>query len=537
MVRVGQSAVRMVNGLRRKMSQALEYDLNHICPGLDRSSVGLSLPEDMSCGSRGYFQVASVQPRVYILNTKTRPKLISFTDASGRSRKWLVKGREDIAVDSAVMQLFREMNSYLVPAGLAPINTVSVYHFGGDCGAVDWVPRSSTLLDVLKQSGQVQEGFLASHAAAIEQELVRANLPPKIARKDWPLSITTSVFERLTAKSRSLHLSLRKAIYSSSPSASRMWGSTRTLWSTFVTSSTAGFLCGLGDRHLGNILVDLDTGKLTHVDCSVAFHAGELLPVPENIPFRCTPILREAMIQFLDPADFALSLGVAVDDCLHALSDAMPSLWRMLTELARHGPLPPTYSASIKTSAECRSVVSDAIGIASLLTSVLDAPTSSNNASGFHRTVELLAKLLSRVMHRVKTVPECSAAVESSTDLRHSVSLSHSIIANTGDRASVIEEAKGGDAAEELKEVTVSPDVKERCRHLKEHLEACLLKQCCDVEGVLLVQPPLDSMRPTIETCRSRLGSTRPGMGAQLVADATSVEHLSKLYEGWAAWI
>jgi len=49
-----------------------------------------------------------------------------------------------------------------------------------------------------------------------------------------------------------------------------------------------GHILGLGDRHVANILVDLRTSELIHIDLGVAFEQGRILPTPETIPFRLT---------------------------------------------------------------------------------------------------------------------------------------------------------------------------------------------------------------------------------------------------------
>ena len=47
-----------------------------------------------------------------------------------------------------------------------------------------------------------------------------------------------------------------------------------------------GYVLGLGDRHVLNILVDKNTAELIHIDLGVAFEQGRILPTPETIPFR-----------------------------------------------------------------------------------------------------------------------------------------------------------------------------------------------------------------------------------------------------------
>ena len=55
-----------------------------------------------------------------------------------------------------------------------------------------------------------------------------------------------------------------------------------------AASSIGGYVVGLGDRHLQNILIDLQTAELIHIDLGIAFDQGKLLPTPELVPFRLT---------------------------------------------------------------------------------------------------------------------------------------------------------------------------------------------------------------------------------------------------------
>ena len=61
-----------------------------------------------------------------------------------------------------------------------------------------------------------------------------------------------------------------------------------------VKSNTVqiGWLMGLGDRHLDNILLDNRTGELVHIDYNVVFERGRQLRVPEIVPFRLTPSMQ-----------------------------------------------------------------------------------------------------------------------------------------------------------------------------------------------------------------------------------------------------
>ena len=54
-------------------------------------------------------------------------------------------------------------------------------------------------------------------------------------------------------------------------------------------------MIGLGDRHVQNILVDMNLAELIHIDFGVAFEQGWNLPTPETVPFRLTRDLVDGM--------------------------------------------------------------------------------------------------------------------------------------------------------------------------------------------------------------------------------------------------
>jgi serine-protein kinase ATM len=43
-----------------------------------------------------------------------------------------------------------------------------------------------------------------------------------------------------------------------------------------ATSSIIGYLVGLGDRHVQNILIDTQTAEVIHIDLGVAFDQGKM---------------------------------------------------------------------------------------------------------------------------------------------------------------------------------------------------------------------------------------------------------------------
>jgi serine-protein kinase ATM len=55
-----------------------------------------------------------------------------------------------------------------------------------------------------------------------------------------------------------------------------------------ASSSMVGYIVGLGDRHLQNILIDRQSAELIHIDLGIAFEQGKMLKTPEIVPFRLT---------------------------------------------------------------------------------------------------------------------------------------------------------------------------------------------------------------------------------------------------------
>lgn len=53
-------------------------------------------------------------------------------------------------------------------------------------------------------------------------------------------------------------------------------------------TSMVGYILGIGDRHVSNILIDEKTAELIHIDFGIAFEQSKCLPTPEHVPFRLT---------------------------------------------------------------------------------------------------------------------------------------------------------------------------------------------------------------------------------------------------------
>ena len=77
--------------------------------------------------------------------------------------------------------------------------------------------------------------------------------------------------------------------------ASEWWSVTQTYSRSTAVMCMIGYIIGLGDRHLDNLLVEFSTGQVVHVDYNVCFEKGRSLRVPERVPFRMTQNIENAL--------------------------------------------------------------------------------------------------------------------------------------------------------------------------------------------------------------------------------------------------
>lgn len=103
-------------------------------------------------------------------------------------------------------------------------------------------------------------------------------------KQDWPLLVQRKVFEEL--KSETPKDLFAKEFWCTASTAAHWRRIIRNYSVSLAVMSVIGYIIGLGDRHLDNILVKLATGDVVHIDYNVCFEKGKTLRVPEKVPFR-----------------------------------------------------------------------------------------------------------------------------------------------------------------------------------------------------------------------------------------------------------
>jgi phosphatidylinositol kinase/protein kinase (PI-3 family) len=88
---------------------------------------------------------------------------------------------------------------------------------------------------------------------------------------------------------------LARQLLSAAATPGAWWSSQQCFAASAAVGSILGWLLGLGDRHLDNLLLDTESGELLHIDFSVCFDKGAGLGVPELVPFRMTQMMQVSL--------------------------------------------------------------------------------------------------------------------------------------------------------------------------------------------------------------------------------------------------
>uniref|UniRef100_A0A5K3FKM1 Non-specific serine/threonine protein kinase n=1 Tax=Mesocestoides corti TaxID=53468 RepID=A0A5K3FKM1_MESCO len=289
--------------------------LAQISPRLAALNSNLSIP----LPGRSYLNLARIGPKINVFPTKTRPKRIVFWGENGHSFPYLLKCLEDLRLDSRVMQLMRLTNIAFRSSGREGVTTTKTYSvtpIGPKAGLIQMVQGAVPLFNLYKRWQQRQAADANPHSADTEpSKLVlpkpsdlfysklREFMPPNVvhssgARSSWPKDVLKKVFHSLQSETPADLLT--RELWAASPNMSAWWRASQTFASSLGLTSAFGYLIGLGDRHLDNLLIDLSTGRLIHIDFNVCFDEGRSLRVPELVPFRLTRILRHPLGPFCD---------------------------------------------------------------------------------------------------------------------------------------------------------------------------------------------------------------------------------------------
>jgi len=271
-----------------------KVQLNHVSPELTSSrNLMLCVPGTYVPNS----EVVSIAKFVNTLNvimSKQRPRRLAMLGSNGQTYDFLLKGKEDLRQDERVMQLFGLINVCLEKNRSSGLNIVrySVLPLSNNSGLIGWVQNCDTFAGLLS-AYRSERGI----PITLEAMMLRAKLGGghHIRKYDrLPLLNKVEIFESILEETRGKDLETMLWLKSKTADA---WVERRDNFTrSMAVMSIVGYILGLGDRHMANIMLDKISGRVVHIDFGDSFEVNKTRALyPETIPFRLTRMLTNCM--------------------------------------------------------------------------------------------------------------------------------------------------------------------------------------------------------------------------------------------------
>lgn len=274
-------------------------------------------------------KIVSFDQNVLILRSVRKPKRIGIHGSDEKLYFAMVKGGEDLRLDHRIEQVFTVMNRiFLSSPDCAKsdlhLKTFNITPITKRLGIIEWVNNTEPLRETLdyeldrhykiKGIGQTQanllrktwlksligagdDNYIQHHLIALgkDAESIVSHFKTHESSIPWDLIRQSLLTMGQTPES---YMYLRKQFIHS-----------------LAAICIAGYVIGLGDRHLDNFLLDKSDGGLVLIDFGVSFGQGVNLGIPELMPFRMT----RQFLSVFSPEGLKGELRYSMINCLKAL--------------------------------------------------------------------------------------------------------------------------------------------------------------------------------------------------------------------------
>lgn len=257
----------------------------------------VALPMDATDLCESLPHIAGFEKYASVCDGLSKPLKIKCIGSNGVFYPQIVKGRDDLRGDAVMEQMFTIMNSLLEKDSGASrrglhIRTYRIIPLSPFTGIMQFVRNTMQFKELLivdgdkngrgKVRGCLHERYRPndmknkkiSERAFKDLKEYKGNVPKRLRF----LSVAWQMFQPV----------FRYFFIEQWPDSSEWFEHQLNYSRSVAVMSIVGFILGLGDRHLSNILIDVHTGEVVHIDFGIAFEQGKLLPTPEHMPFRLT---------------------------------------------------------------------------------------------------------------------------------------------------------------------------------------------------------------------------------------------------------
>jgi cell cycle checkpoint protein MEC1 len=222
--------------------------------------------------------------KVKILYSLQQPKRVKVTGTNGQTYFLLFKPRDDLRKDNKIMEFSTVMNGLLLKNHETQTRSMQINSFAATplnetTGIIEWVPHFITLRPIIEK--QLKRKNITLNMRNMKAEFGEAKDSEKL-----------NVYKSYLLKYPPV---LGEWMIENFPNIVEWYKARSSFTRSLAVMSIVGYLIGVGDRHLDNIMLNKNTGMIMHIDFDCMFEKGKKLGVPEIVPFRLTPNLIEAM--------------------------------------------------------------------------------------------------------------------------------------------------------------------------------------------------------------------------------------------------
>lgn len=279
--------------IQKKQSSLVQLRLKSVSPELHKcQGLALAVPGTYKSRDGDAIRIESFKHDLDVLQSKQRPRRLAIYGSDGYLYSFLLKGHDDLRQDERVMQVFGLINQHLAQSEErsvrqgAELKRYAVVAVSSNAGLIEWVPDCDTMHSLVKEfreNRKIMPNIEHKVMSRVAPEPDKLPLLHKVGLFDFMLSNTggRDINRVLWLKSRN----------------SEMWLDRRTNFArTLATTSIAGYILGLGDRHPSNIMIERSSGRVMHIDFGDCFEvAMRREKYPETVPFRLTRMLVQAL--------------------------------------------------------------------------------------------------------------------------------------------------------------------------------------------------------------------------------------------------
>ncbi|KAG8185655.1 hypothetical protein JTE90_008926 [Oedothorax gibbosus] len=251
---------------------------------------------DRSCEYKNIIGIHSFHKEFRMCGGITLPKVIKCVGTDGIEREQLVKGCDDLRQDAVMQQVFNLVNCLLqekmeTRQRKLHIRTYKVVPVSRRSGVLQWCEGTQVLSQYLVGSLPSSPGAHIRYYPDMatpqhcRTRMMNISAEPQLPKK-------RQIYDNICTDFPPV---FRYFFLENFPEPSAWFERRQSYTKSVAASSIVGYILGLGDRHVNNILIDKYTAEVVHIDFGIAFEKGRILATPETVPFRLTRDIVDGM--------------------------------------------------------------------------------------------------------------------------------------------------------------------------------------------------------------------------------------------------